>query len=78
LIQLTTDEADDGLPVWSPDGKMIAFVSNRDGIWELWVMDADGDDQRPLFALEGSIDGVVAIDVRNSRGWLEERIAWGP
>jgi hypothetical protein len=41
-------------------------------------MDADGDDQRPLFALEGSIDGVVAIDVRNSRGWLEERIAWGP
>ncbi|MGQ9785948.1 MAG: FHA domain-containing protein [Anaerolineae bacterium] len=78
LIQLTADEADDGLPVWSPDGKMIAFVSNRDGVWGLWVMDADGDDQRLLFALEGSIDGVVAVDVRNSRGWLEERIAWGP
>ncbi|MGC8879872.1 MAG: FHA domain-containing protein [Anaerolineae bacterium] len=78
LIQLTTDEADDGLPVWSPDGKMIAFVSNRDGMWELWVMDADGDDQRPLFALGGSIDGIVAVDVRNSRGWLEEHIAWGP
>ncbi len=76
LTQLTTDTADDGLPVWSPDGQMIAFVSNRDGQWSMWVMNVDGRNQRPLFDLEGSIDGRVQIDVQNARGWLEERIVW--
>ena len=37
-------------PAWSPDGKRIAFVTFRDhpGIDELYVMDADGSNQRPL------------------------------
>lgn len=76
LAQLTTDTADDGLPTWSPDGETIAFVSNRDGEWALWVMNANGRNHRPLFDLEGSIDGQVQVDVRNARGWLEERIVW--
>lgn len=76
LTQLTTDTADDGLPAWAPDGEAIAFVSNRDGIWAIWAMNADGTNQRPLFELEGSIDGQVQIDVQNSRGWQEERILW--
>jgi TolB protein len=37
-------------PVWSPDGKSIAFLTDRSGKWELWVMEADGSDARPLFA----------------------------
>jgi len=76
LTQLTTDTADDGLPAWAPDGGAIAFVSNRDGIWAIWAMNADGTNQRPLFELEGSIDGQIQIDVQNSRGWQEERILW--
>jgi pSer/pThr/pTyr-binding forkhead associated (FHA) protein len=76
LTQLTTDTDEDGLPVWSPDGQTIAFVSNRDGQWSMWAMNVDGTNQRPLFDLEGSIDGQVQIDVQNARGWLEERIAW--
>ncbi len=29
-------------PVWSPDGSQIAFVSERSGVSEIYVMDADG------------------------------------
>jgi TolB protein len=36
-------------PAWSPDGSKIAFLTDRRGRWELWVMNADGSDQRPLF-----------------------------
>jgi Tol biopolymer transport system component len=32
-------------PTWSPDGKRIAFSSNRDGNYEIYVMNADGTAQ---------------------------------
>lgn len=40
-------------PAWSPDGKHLVFLSNRNadnaaGTWHLWVMDADGANQRQL------------------------------
>ena len=35
-------------PAWSPDGRKIAFVSDRDGNSEVYVMNADGSGQRSL------------------------------
>lgn len=39
-------------PTWSPDGSLIAFLTDRTGRWEIWVMNADGSDQRPMFSDE--------------------------
>jgi TolB protein len=45
---LTTDPANDLRPAWSPDGALIAFHSMRSGNNDIWVMDADGGNQRQL------------------------------
>ena len=36
-------------PVFSPDGSEIAFISDREGQNNLWIMNADGTDPRAVF-----------------------------
>jgi len=45
---ITTGIAFDSQPRYSPDGKMIALVTDRDGAENLWLAAADGSDPRPL------------------------------
>jgi Tol biopolymer transport system component len=45
-------------PAWSPDGRKIAFVSNRSGYFELWICDADGSSPVRLTSFDGP--GVLA------------------
>jgi TolB protein len=39
---MTPHSSDALAPTWSPDGKRIAFVSDRDGGDDLYVMRSDG------------------------------------
>jgi Tol biopolymer transport system component len=48
LQRLTTDEATDYQPAWSPDGTRIAFTSLRGGNRNVWVMNSDGTNLRRL------------------------------
>jgi TolB protein len=50
--RLTESQADDHSPAWSPDGRLIAFVSGRSSPeeheLEIYVMNANGDDVRRI------------------------------
>ena len=60
--EFTSGERSDGSPRWSPDGKWLAFISNRDGEDEekakaqLYVVSADGGDPRKLTDGDESIE----------------------
>ena len=86
---LTDDWYWNGLPVWSPDGKYLIFVSTRDENWpdnfvlsenvnfRLWLMSADGKNQRPLNDFTFRLDGVPAgVPAQEVSGWIEERLVW--
>lgn len=49
---LTYGDYDNTNPVWSPDGRAIAFISNRSGNTALWVIDAISGAQRPIEVVE--------------------------
>ena len=59
-------------PAWSPDGSQIAFLTDRTGQWEIWVMNADGSNQQPMFPDE------VYDQLQISYNAVDERVlSWG-
>ena len=44
--QLTTGEAGNFFPAWSPDGKQLAFTSIRNHKHEIWIIDSSGKNER--------------------------------
>src|SRR5579864_421245 len=46
-------------PRWSPDSKKIAFVSTRAEVSQIWLMDADGANPKPVTNLSTGADGVL-------------------
>jgi Tol biopolymer transport system component len=47
-FRVTKHKDQDMEPTWSPDGKKIAWSSSRDGNFEIYSMDANGENQKRL------------------------------
>ncbi len=47
-VVVTTGASSDDDPAWSPDGKRIAFASDRNDIWQIFLMNSDGSGVKPL------------------------------
>ena len=60
--QLTTNPAYDTTPVWSPDGKHIAFASDRLGSFDVFIVSREGGEPRRLTTHSGSETPVVFRD----------------
>jgi hypothetical protein len=43
LRRLTTSPHEDTAPTWGPDGKRVAFVSDRNGIFNIYLLNVAGD-----------------------------------
>ena len=65
---LTNSPSQDAGATFSPDGKHIAFMSDRGGSWAIWVMPAPGGSAQKLVDVPGGFGG----------DWQNERLAWGP
>jgi TolB protein len=65
LTRLTSTPAIDTAPSYSPDGQQIAFESDRGNSQQLYVMNADGSNQRRISPLG---DGRYSTPVWSPRG----------
>ena len=56
--RLTSARASDTSPRWSPDGRTIAFVSDRGGSSQVWTIDPSGGEAHQVTELPVDVDNV--------------------
>lgn len=60
--QITTGDAYDSYPVWSPDSKTIVFSSDREGSHDLYAVDSNGGTPKRLTTSSGTEKPLAFID----------------
>ncbi|MFZ5817642.1 MAG: S9 family peptidase [Bacillota bacterium] len=64
-VQFTRGKKSDSSPRWSPDGRTLAFVSDRGGDRQIWLIDRFGGEARPLTSMRhGASNPVWSPDGR--------------
>jgi hypothetical protein len=63
MKNITNNPADDFYPAWSPDGRKLAFCSDRDGGSHVFVANADGSSP---------------VNITKTAGLLDSEPAWSP
>ncbi len=67
VTRLTDNPALDVLPAVSPDGRWVAFASNRDGAWKLYAVPSSGGEARLLAPVVGDLSNFL----QHSLEWVD-------
>jgi serine/threonine protein kinase len=73
VVNLSNSPANDGLPTISPNGRWVAFASDRSGVWAIWAAPAGGGAAVHLFDFPKPNPWATG-----GRDWHQERLSWGP
>src|SRR5688500_7097974 len=76
--RITSGQAYDMQPAFSPDGKRIVFISDRDGAENIWIANADGTKPRAITTTERESymspawapDGEYVIAAKGAQLWI--------
>ena len=65
MRNITNHPAFDGWPSWSPDGKWIAFASNRESAYQIYIMDENGGNVQLVANTDGRATAPVGRPIAN-------------
>lgn len=75
---LVGGEKSENTPRWSPDGRRIAFISNRDGAANLYLADADGGNVRQVTKLAAGVQPPVVFSPNGAMLAFVSDVKQGP
>lgn len=58
IEQLTNDPFVQIMPTWSPDGKFLAYSSDKDGSFAIWIKELANGEERKILTTGASVSGM--------------------
>jgi Tol biopolymer transport system component len=89
LIELTHNEGSNLNPTFSPDGKLVAFSSNRSGNFDIWLMNTlgrkpvrltttPGDKSNPKWSPDGKEIAFLSVENKRTSIWVMDLASLKP